>query len=236
LFREKNLGCEQAVSEAITWFFEHVEQGIILEDDCVPAPAFFDFCSTALDVYRDQQNVMHIGGVSYIPASVNLKTRASCCKLMHCWGWATWRRAWKRFDYQMQSSSKFIDRQLKNVYGASREEQQFWREMFEAIRGGFLNTWAWRWQRSIWAHSGLCVIPRENLVSNVGFDPRATHTETGSHCVSATVSAVPYRREDFPVAFDQRVDSIIAEKLNLKRSVPPSLLRRIARRMKAAFR
>ena len=77
LFRERNLGCERAVSGAITCFFEHVEQGIILEDDFVPAPAFFDFCSTALDVYQDQQNVMHIGGVSHIPASMNLKTRAA---------------------------------------------------------------------------------------------------------------------------------------------------------------
>ena len=155
---------------------------------------------------------------------------------MHCWGWATWRSAWKRFDYQMQSSSKIIDRQLKKVCGAGREEQQFWREMFEAMRTGYLNTWDWRWQRSIWAHSGLCIIPRENLVSNVGFDSRTTHTTTGSHPVSSTVSTVPYCREDFPSVFDQRVDSIIAEKLNLKRPVPPGLLRRIARRMKAACR
>jgi len=235
LFRNRNLGCEQAVSEAISWFFQHVEQGIILEDDCVASPAFFDYCSVALDVYRNQVNVMHIGGASFLPASTALNARAYCSKLMHCWGWATWRRAWERFDFHMQCSSKVIDRQLRNVYGASCEEQQFWREMFELIRTGALNTWDWRWQRSIWENSGLCIVPRQNLVANVGFDARASHTTHGQHIVCSGMSSDQFLKTDFPLRQDRIADSAVAEKLNLKRPVPVSFPRRVFRRLKVTF-
>ena len=65
LFREQNLGCKLAVSEAINWFFEHVEAGVILEDDCLPHPMFFPFCAELLERYRDDERVMVISGNNF---------------------------------------------------------------------------------------------------------------------------------------------------------------------------
>ena len=62
LFRDENLGCGKAVSSAITWFFENVEMGIILEDDCLPSDSFFMYCRELLLKYKDNGRVMHIAG------------------------------------------------------------------------------------------------------------------------------------------------------------------------------
>ena len=64
LFREKNLGCCDGVAGAIQWFFENVEQGIILEDDCLAEISFFDYCEKLLNYYKDNERIMHIAGDS----------------------------------------------------------------------------------------------------------------------------------------------------------------------------
>ena len=62
LYRDKNLGCKIACSSAIDWFFEHVDEGIILEDDTLPHPTFFQFCEELLKRYRDDERIMLISG------------------------------------------------------------------------------------------------------------------------------------------------------------------------------
>ena len=98
LFRNENLGCKKGVSSAITWFFEQEEQGIILEDDCVPNLDFFTFCESLLDRYAEDERVSVITGNNF----QNNKWRGDASyyfsKYNHCWGWASWRRSWK--DYQ----------------------------------------------------------------------------------------------------------------------------------------
>ena len=65
LFRNNNLGCKRAVSEAIGWFFDQVEKGIILEDDCLPNQSFFRFCSELLEKYKDDNRVGLISGNNF---------------------------------------------------------------------------------------------------------------------------------------------------------------------------
>ena len=101
LFRDSNLGCKIAVSEAINWFFENVEEGIILEDDCVPDITFFDYCSELLQFYRDDKRVMHISGLNFLSGPLDLQPSAESYHLSKypaVWGWATWRRAWDLYD------------------------------------------------------------------------------------------------------------------------------------------
>ena len=65
LFQSENLSCGPAVSTAISWFFNNEEQGIILEDDCLPNTSFFHFCEEMLNYYKENETIMHIGGTNF---------------------------------------------------------------------------------------------------------------------------------------------------------------------------
>jgi hypothetical protein len=179
LFREKNLGCKYAVSSAITWFFEHVEEGIILEDDCEPAPDFFRFCDTLLAHYRHDTRIRHIGGSNLQHGRRRGDASYYFSRLSHVWGWATWRRAWKDYDVEL---SAFSDEQI-DAFVQNRFEPvtaHCWLEMIHGARKGTLNTWDVQWVFTNWIHDALNIIPNVNLISNIGFDARATHTI--EHC------------------------------------------------------
>jgi len=98
-----NKGCGRAVSEAITWFFEHVEEGIILEDDCIPSSSFMYFSETMLQCYRNDTRVGTISGSSFLPSSVRLDTPIWFSKYAQIWGWATWKRVWEKYDYSLKT-------------------------------------------------------------------------------------------------------------------------------------
>ena len=103
LFREENRGCKMAVSSAISWFFEQVEQGIILEDDCLPHPSFFPFCEELLIRYKDDDRIGHIGGNCFLPGLIEDGLSYDFCSISHIWGWASWRRVWKNYDVNFSS-------------------------------------------------------------------------------------------------------------------------------------
>ena len=168
LFREENLGCGKAVSGAITWFFENVEEGIILEDDTLPSPSFFSYCRHLLKEYRNDDNVMHIGGCNFdFFKRFKAKGTYFFANLSHIWGWATWRRAWQKYDFDMKDFESKIDtldcdRVFKNVLQKTYTKE--------------INTWDYQWMYAIYANNGKTVIPQKNLISNLGFREDATHT------------------------------------------------------------
>ena len=93
LFQDTNLGCRLGVSNGINWFFEHEEEGIIIQDDILPSPGFFVFCETMLELYRNDERIMMITGTNYHPVAGDKDFFFS--QYFSIWGWATWRRAWK---------------------------------------------------------------------------------------------------------------------------------------------
>ena len=105
LFQEKNLGAGKGCAAAIQWFFENVEEGIVLEDDDLPEPSFFPYCAELLDKYRNDTRVMHIAGYNPLLKPVS-DDSYYFSKLMHCWGFATWRRVIKQYDYKISSWHK----------------------------------------------------------------------------------------------------------------------------------
>jgi hypothetical protein len=175
LFREKNLGCRKAVSSAVNWFFENVEEGIILEDDCLPDQSFFWFCQEMLEHYRDDTRIMHITGNNF---QKNIRGDGSYyfSQIEHCWGWASWRRAWKHYDKDLASLTQFIQQnQIKNIT-ESPDAQKYWIDAFQKVHDNAINSWAYIWTYSIMASNGLCITPNTNIVINIGFGPDATHT------------------------------------------------------------
>ncbi|WP_234736668.1 nucleotide-diphospho-sugar transferase [Tellurirhabdus bombi] len=177
LIRTENLGCRRAVSSAITWFFEQVEMGIILEDDCVPDPTFFSYCREVLLRYAHESSLMHVGGVNFQKGRWHGDGSYYFSKVCHIWGWATWRRAWKRYDESMASYPVFKEQnRIADVFDDPRV-QQFWMDGFESVYNGTNDTWDYQWCYAIWTNNGICSLPNTNLISNIGFDGEATHTK-----------------------------------------------------------
>ncbi|MBK7938528.1 MAG: hypothetical protein IPJ82_16235 [Lewinellaceae bacterium] len=61
LYRTENQGLRAGVFGALNWFFEQEPYGIVLEDDCMPDPTFFRFCSELLERHAGDEQIMHIG-------------------------------------------------------------------------------------------------------------------------------------------------------------------------------
>jgi hypothetical protein len=175
LFREENLGCGKAVSEAITWFFGQVEQGIILEDDCVPSISFFSFCEELLAKYKDSDLIYHIAGNNPLD---NTKSRYSYYfdRIEHMWGWATWRRAWNKYEYDIDGLDDFIKEKKINKLVRRGCDREYWLNIFKQMEKHEIDTWDYQWTYVIFKNDGLCINPSKNLISNIGFGVDSTHT------------------------------------------------------------
>lgn len=176
-FSEENMGAGRRPSSAITWFFEHETDGIILEDDCMADDTFFPFCEELLDRYRDDNRVMMISGY-YGPAeSVGVETSYLFTKYPLTWGWATWRRAWAPYDLNITSKPAW--KAFKESGKLSRicpdpAEHDYWIRQTEGALTEY-SAWDYQWLITCWMHDGVCIVPAHNLVQNVGFRPDATH-------------------------------------------------------------
>ena len=176
LFSGHNKGCRTAVSGAISWFFEQEEEGIILEDDCLPNPDFFYFCDTLLMRYRHDERVHAITGTNqqmgqkWGEASYYFSQRASV------WGWASWRRFWQRYDVDLKRySTDAASAQLKKIF-----DDPFlaaaWTQIFNDVKANKIDTWDYQLSFTAFFENSLCATPNVNLISNIGFGADATHT------------------------------------------------------------
>jgi hypothetical protein len=177
LFRQDNLGCKRAVSSAIDWFFEQVEEGIVLEDDCLPDPTFFILCDELLRRYRDDNRVMCITGDNFIAQKWKGQPSYYFSRYTHIWGWASWRRAWSHYRVDMDDLSRSdIVAALRNTGNFRASVARHWADLLCRVRDGEIDTWDYQWAFAVWRHAGLVCTPRSNLVSNIGFGAGATHT------------------------------------------------------------
>ncbi len=170
LFRPANLGCRAAVSGAISWAFEHVEELLIIEDDCVIDPSFVTMCRVLLDRHRDDARIWNIAAVNFQQGIHRGDGDYYASKYPHCWGWATWKRAWNQYSDDMQALSSCDDRHT------DPRERDYWRLVFDKCVKNKVDSWAYRWTFRCWQQCGLTLLPNVNLVSNIGFDEEATHT------------------------------------------------------------
>jgi hypothetical protein len=173
-----NLGCRRRVSSGLTWAFNTVPEAIVLEDDCLPAPSFFPFCECLLERYRHDDRVMHIGGCNLVSANQRLPYSYYFSRYAHVWGWASWCRAWQHYQVDMSAWPQCKRSGYLRGIHAWRQEVEFWTRQFDRVVAGVIDTWDYEWLFTCWLHKGLCVIPRENLVSNIGFRSDGTHTKT----------------------------------------------------------
>jgi hypothetical protein len=250
LFREENLGCGKGPCTAITWFFEHETEGIILEDDCLPSPSFFSFCAELLERYRTDTRVMVIGGNNFEQTHLRDKEYSfRFSKHIYMWGWATWRRAWKLYDFHMNHYEevrrrKYLDLSYNTIY-----ERDFYQYVFGKMYKGDAQTssrtiWDYQWQFACKINSGLTIVPNKNLVSNLGFGPDGTNTlnpkGVGHDLIRETIE-FPLRYPDFMMV-DQSKDDLVFRfisttrlsrfKSHVKNLIPKYLIEKFIRLLK----
>lgn len=183
LFHDKNLNCGKAPSTAMSWFFENEEQGIILEDDCLPSQSFFRYCQELLEKYRDDSRIMHIGGNNFLGGWRNDPDYSYYfSRSGHIWGWATWRRAWQTFDFDILLYTKLKQRGFFDHFFLNPLEKVYRLRKFDktVANRGKVDWWDYQWDFARFSNSGLAVVPNKNLVKNLGFGEGATHTVNGS--------------------------------------------------------
>lgn len=174
-FQEQNLGCGKHVSGAITWFFEQVEEGIILEDDCVPDMSFFPYCAELLERYRDNEQVYVIGG-NVFQNAIQVSTSYYFSAYAHIWGWASWRRAWKTYQFSLETVSDTFFESCIQSYFSKSYEIDYWKSIFSIMKHSPIDTWDYQWLFTSWFNNGINIVPQKNLVTNIGFREDATHT------------------------------------------------------------
>jgi len=210
LYREKNLGCDPAVSSAINWFFEHVDYGLIFEDDCIPHPDLFRFAEEMFSRFYNDQRVMQISGLSPYPKrdypyDYHFSRRFRCGG-----GWGTWKRAWNLYSDSVMVYSEHIEKILASYYPFGA---QFTRRLkqYKAFERGDRDNWDFKWNLACYANNGLAVVPENNLVVNIGFDDEGTHTKNKTHFLSGLSSeplATPLRHPPFVYADCEREDTL----------------------------
>lgn len=215
LFRDTNLGCKLGMSGGINWFFEYVEEGIILEDDCLPNESFFKFCDILLNKYRNENKVMMISG-SNPATSVILKDSYFFSRFYHIWGWATWKRAWAKFDINISSWPKFKkEKFLERVFPHNLKNRLFIKRMFDDAYGNKnCSVWSLQWTYACLVNNALAILPRCNLISNIG--PVGTH-EMNHDQLFLETKEVAFDNFSHPseIKIDQNIEDLLFEKSGL---------------------
>jgi hypothetical protein len=199
LYRTRNLGCGRAVSHAISWFFEQVEAGIILEDDCVPDASFLTFCTDILQQYAQNEQVLHISGNNFQLGQQRGAGSYYFSRYPHIWGWATWRRAWANYQFMLPSID--LIQQLPS-------DTRSWLplKMLAEVQSGRLDTWDTQWLYKVIELGGMCVTPQVNLVRNAGFG-EGTHTlQAPFYYHEMSFGSVTELVHPAVIAFDQSAD------------------------------
>ena len=204
-FPESNLGSGLGVSSAITWFLGEAGEGIILEDDCLPTPAFFRFAAAMLQRHRDDPRIGLIAGSNMAPL-VDLPASHGFSRVTSCWGWATWKRTWDRFTFipePVREDEPWTRRLHPNAV-------DFLRRKFQAIADGKVRTvWDYQFMVQALRAGQLTVVPGRNLILNIGFDGTGTHFGKGGRPWAAPAFAYD-PADDWsdqpPVVADERYD------------------------------
>ena len=193
-YSDVNLGCGKRVSSGIDWVFQEVEEAIILEDDCLPHPSFFQFCEEMLEYYRNDSRIMAISGNNFQRGKKCNDDSYYFSRYNHVWGWASWRRAWKNYDFTMSQWPQIRDGNWLNSVLDNKDLSRYWTVEFEKAHRGDIDTWDYQWTFACWVQNSLTILPQVNLISNIGFNPDATHTKKDVPWASQSIYPI-----DFPL-------------------------------------
>jgi len=173
-FSDMNMGPDKRIYTGMNWVFSKEDKAIVLEDDCLPTDSFFYFCEELLNKYNNDEKIMHINGTNLQNGVSRTDSSYYFSIYPWPWGWATWKRAWDMFDYELKSLPKFKEEGRLNEYFKTEKEQQFFSKFFESH--DLLRAWDLKWLFNCIYYDALSITPDKNLVSNIG-SINSTHIE-----------------------------------------------------------
>ena len=175
-YSDYNMGGPERIPSGLNWVFKNVQQAIILEHDCVPAISFFRFCDDLLDYYKIDNRIGMISGNNFQKYQVNNYSYYFSI-FTHCWGWATWKRAWDFFDINISQWKELKYRNFLNYYFCKTTYNNFWYQIFERQFKNIKRHWDFAWTFNCWSQNMLTILPNKNLITNIGFGSKATNTK-----------------------------------------------------------
>ena len=181
-YSDVNLGVEARFYSGFQWVFEQCESAIILEDDEVPHASFFGFCEEMLARYREDERVFAVNGTNFVADRYTCAESYYFSRYFHCWGFATWRRAWREYDLRLSRwpEVRGTDWLMKLCDGRA-DEARHHAENFEKVHRGEIRTWDYQITFAMWLRGALAITPSVNLVSNSGFGRDSLHYKSGDH-------------------------------------------------------
>lgn len=228
-FSSNNLGCRERMISGLNWVFSQVEEAILLEDDCLPDPSFFPFCQELLERYRGDTRVAYVCGCNLVERYVNTADSYYFSRIGGIWGWATWRSEWQRYDRNLSDWPELRrQRRLAEILDEPKAIE-FWTQIFDAMhenRGP--DTWDYQWLYTTLKNNSLTIVPRVNLVANLGFGEGATHTtEADSRFM------LPAASLDFPLTHPSNFIPLRSlDQRRIQDMLPPSMLHRVSRKLR----
>ena len=178
IYSETNLGCANRIKTGLDIIFEKEDKAIILEDDTLPNISFFKFCDYCLEKYENDQTVFHVSGCNLFPNAKTDTSSYSFTSIINIWGWATWARAWKRYDIEMTSWKSQDKKTFLKNWCTTKQQLKDMHAIFDLhCENKDPWTWDYQWVYTCWSNNGLSVISTQNLVQNLGMGPNSTHTK-----------------------------------------------------------
>lgn len=173
LERKTNLGLADSVIAGVSQLIKNYGQVIVLEDDLITSPYTLTYFNEALQRYKKEEKVMHIGAYMYPLKGTDLP-ETFFYRAASSWGWATWERAWNHFEPDIDVLISKFSHQQKAAFSIDNQ-MNFWKQMME-FKKGKNNSWAIRWYASIFLQGGLTLNPSHSLVNNIGHDGTGVHS------------------------------------------------------------
>lgn len=210
-----NMGCDPRVASGIDWVFQNADRAIFFEDDCLPHQSFFRFCDELLEKYKDDKEIMHISGDNFQDGNGRFKCEESYyfSAISQSWGWASWRRAWQLYDADMKRWPEFKrENKFKKIF-RNKAVITYWDTLLQKFYDKKRINWDGRWTFACFANGGLSIMPRVNLISNIGFGNNATHTKQQKH----KFNSLPTYPVDFPLIHPkEKKINYVAEEYTMK--------------------
>lgn len=233
-YSPENLGCGGRMSSAITWAFEYVDRLMILEDDCVPGDDFFPFCEELLEKYKDDQRISMISAMNHLETYENHDGDSYLfCNSGAIWAWATWKRQWDLYDFNMpfMKETNALEKIRTSSYPSyyKRDLIVQGKDRFAKLQSGQkLTSWTFQYNMIRFLNHQLTIVPRVNLMSNVGLTAESTHASGNIKQIPKGLQSIFYMKTAqmfFPmkhpkyVYCDDQFDRRVWKKMGMTRSV-----------------
>ena len=240
-YSEENQGCGRGPSNAISWAFSYVDKLVILEDDCVADDSLFHFMKEMLDKYENDDRICMISGFNHMK-NWDCGGNSYCfAKMAATLGWGTWRRVWEEYDYFIENINdpyykRLLYREFPSKMVAERRISNWIRAAHET-KEKKVNYWDIQFGFLKYSQSHLCIVPKNNLIYNIGVGAGSTHTENNKPEVwkKGKVLFMPTESLEFPLTHPKCIIHDHSYDDKTFKIIFPSLIRRIVKRITNLF-